>query len=449
MKNIAVMGFMESGVAEYFRSLFNRLFLTVIVAGFLNAWGGTTGVTELFNAIFAPIFYLGLSFANEFLAAALPGGGGVNVLNYFGTDPLCTFVMGGMKDNAGNAVSLTFTDKIISDDLINATVCIIGQIGAFLKTGLLASWVLLNFAFADAPFGIFFVPIAAVLGLFIFGYPYLSMMVYVPMYLIDALTRVMLVGALLPLFAVSYVFPSTRNFSLKALNIVITSALTFMFIGMFVGISIEFLITIYEKLLPWLSLNAGDDMIDHLLDFNEQEIVVIIVMPFILMSMLGKATKFAQYFGNLPFVGIDFVSGSSQVAQVAVATTIQHTMNTYHKASDFATRSRNARNSGQGPSPRAALNSFNPDDGPQPVDVLVVNTPIGPAPLPPRGGGDSAASDNAPDNASSVIDSKFHDVLGMGGGNAQSSGEVADSAWENYQKGQEQPKGDDKGSKGE
>lgn len=306
IKHIAIMGFMDSGVEGYFRSLFVRLLLSVVVAGFLNSWGGANGIVELFNITVTPLFNSSIAYANDLMNVSL-----VHVTAGAKQDLMDLTMVVEQCDVTTALKDPTFATKIVTQEMIDNVDCMLRTMGAHLKAGMIMTYVLFNLAIVEAPFGILFLPFAAVIGV-IFAIPYISMLFYVPMYLLDAMTKVMLVGALLPLAAVAFVFPSTRWFASRIFNAALHSCLIFLFMGLFIGIASEFLVKIYEILLP-LYDDDPKDILDKFEDFEGHQVAVVVVLPYLLMSMLGKATVFANYYSDIKLQGTGFISAASAI----------------------------------------------------------------------------------------------------------------------------------------
>ncbi|MCP4395253.1 MAG: hypothetical protein GY804_13445 [Alphaproteobacteria bacterium] len=366
LKNIAYMGFMDSGVENYLKSLFVRILLTVVIAGLLNSWGGTSGMVELFNALVASLFYTSAVISNEFMAVSLAtshsevaSAGASNDMLAFCSVAQCV-----------SFPTLELQDKMISDEMIELVICMMQRMGMYLKTGLVLSYVLFNLAVVEGPFGIFLLPFALLLGIVI-AFPYFSMLFYIPMYLLDAVTKIMVVGVLLPLAAVAYVFPSTRWFSQGIFETVIHACLIFLFMGLFIGISMEFLVRIFEKLADVLALDDAEEVLERFHHFKGSDLAVIVVLPYMLMTMLGKAEPFAIYFGGARIRGTGFMSAAAAITIDRGKEIINSKIQRSHEFAHNYGKYKNARDEA-----RSIDNRIPPRDGGAPAPPTKYAAPV-------------------------------------------------------------------------
>lgn len=256
--------------AEFWRKVTARLFAGVVVAA---ALGDNINPTDIYGYVMIPI----IEGTTRFSAALL--------------DSDCSTVMenaGALSAQAGNAFPASTGE---------ALQCVLRTMNAHVAKGMALGLALL---FDGLPTGITdFAPEFGKItsGLLLMTVFFLILIAF-PLRLVDAVVRLGIIGALLPLFMVAWVFPSTQGFVGKGFGMLVNSGLVFVSMAVIMGITTAMISEITEGPELTEAIMSGDmDAIGEALLFNALLFPKLLCVCILSYFMIGKATGMADHYG--------------------------------------------------------------------------------------------------------------------------------------------------------
>ncbi|MCP4395615.1 MAG: type IV secretion system protein [Alphaproteobacteria bacterium] len=211
---------------DFLLGLVQRAFAVIIAASFLTA-----GVKELSSVTVEPIIEFSAAIGVELLAAENPSvTGGAKFCN-----PVIAIPVGGTTPGTVAGYEALQADGFFSNNVLISISCLLREMDANIMPGRVVGQSLLSYAFSDIASTMGLPPFFILFCGLMLTIPYFYLIIFVPYCLVDAILRLVLVGVLFPLFVVAWVFPATRDYSVKALNMVIASALELMIMSLGIG----------------------------------------------------------------------------------------------------------------------------------------------------------------------------------------------------------------------
>ncbi len=145
-----------------------------------------------------------------------------------------------------------------------------------------------------------------------------------PFKLLDLLVRLGFVSALMPLFIVLWVFPSTRQYTQKGWQMFLGVCMTFVFLSIVLSLILAILSfalpqgAALDGMIKLLVAGNNREVIDKYMNITGSQIFIMIGVCFVGYKLIGMAETFVQAFGGLaPQVGAGDAAGALAAKGVA------------------------------------------------------------------------------------------------------------------------------------
>ncbi|MCK5296412.1 MAG: hypothetical protein KAJ75_05950 [Alphaproteobacteria bacterium] len=292
-KSMDVIGSVaEFDAADFWKQITARMFAGVIAAALLMA-----SASEVYGYVMSPMIQGAVGFASAIIGGSCDGGG------------------------------LSFTpmaNSVFSEGTLNALSCIIDEMNKSVAKGVAVGWV----TFIE---GIKFelIPpklpdINSIIGGLAIMIVFFAIIIMMPFYMVDACFRLGVVGALVPMFIVAWVFPSTKWFAKKGWAMLVNSMIVLICMCLVLGL-ISTMITDVLNSNPDLLNALNDPDPGHLADMMSLELLVLpklIVAGIIGIFLIGKVPGIADNYSEMGSSGMNSmarVGGGMVTAIQAVA----------------------------------------------------------------------------------------------------------------------------------
>ncbi len=198
---------------------------------------------------------------------------------------------------------------LVSDAVISQAVCVVNTMGDVSSMGILIGATLIESAssgsFLSFSFSLF---TAGLIVVVIYGL--LELMV--PFLFIDSLMRLAIIGVILPLLIVAWVFPQTRNLVAAAMRMLVHSALTILFLCVILGICLTLMIVNLDDFVSAVTGSSSSggyvDMLKQLdgsqgklkaaFSFSSPTFWIFVATGILTLQMMMKASALASAFSN-------------------------------------------------------------------------------------------------------------------------------------------------------
>lgn len=344
-----VISMQEVDVMQFLGDLFKSLGRGLIAATLL------VYSTSIFYYLVSPVIQLSLSLSNAIYAEA--GTKELTIVKIARSSGVDMTV----KCQVSNQSSQTSDQEMaFSPNVKEALLCNLQQVSASLVVGMIIGVIIFIVSFALGVFGVIPNPLIMAAGSFLLLF-FVGLLCTYSLKLLDALFRIAVVAALMPLWVIFWVFPPTAKFTQRAWTMLLSAC--FLFIGLSVAMAFIMIALDTSAFSDAFITALQDGKIAEAVSLLTVSFLVLLGVLFLCTPMLGAFETLANSISGGAALGVG--AGLTRISTIASQFVVS-TASTALKAKNAFKKPASNKNTSSGksaPSPKAptaVLSTFNP-----------------------------------------------------------------------------------------